>query len=201
MKSQLLSAALAGAALVAFGAPASAQSYGLTANTPGICILNSGQLISQSAVGKAVDARLKQLGAQVNSELTPEKTAIETEDKSLAAALQAATTDASRQALGPRVQALETRIGNFQQKGSLRQAELQATQQKALAQVSDQARPAIKAVAAQKSCALVLDAAVVADANPAMDITAAAVAALDGRIKTLTFERERLDTQAARPAQ
>ena len=30
-------------------------------------------------------------------------------------------------------------------------------------------------------------------ANPAMDITDAVVAALDARIKTLTFDRERLD--------
>ena len=205
MTTKLFSAVALGAvAAFALTAPASAQSggnFGLTGAAPGVCLINSGVLISQSAVGKAVDARLKQLAAAVSSELSPEKTAIENEDKSLTAAAKAATTAAQQQPLQQRAQALGNRVNNYQQKASQREAELRATRDKALSRIGTEAQPVIRQVANTKACGVVLDTQGVLDANASADITAGVVTALNARISTFTFERENLAAQAGRPAQ
>jgi len=53
----------------------------------------------------------------------------------------------------------------------------------------------IRQVYQTQKCSILLDRDSVMLANPAMDITDGVVAALDARIKTLTFDRERLDQQ------
>lgn len=190
-------AALGAAALFALAGSAQAQGYGLSGSAAGVCVLNGNQLVATSAVGKAVDARLKQLQAQVTSELTPEKTSIENDIKALQTAYAAATTAAARQPLQAREQALNTRANTYQQKVSQRQAEMQATTQKALQRISTEANPLIRQVGSQRACGVILDSGSVIDANPAMDITTAAVAALDAKITTFTFNRETVAAQAA----
>jgi len=202
MKSNFLSAvALGAAAALAFDQSASAQSapYGLSGQAAGICVVSSGGLLGGSSVGRAIEARMKQLLASVNSEVSAEQTAVENEKKAIEAAAKTATTAAQQQPLQTRAQALQTRYENLQRKAQLRDAELRQTQAKAIARVGDAARPLIRNVANGKGCGVVLDSNAVADANPAMDLTAAVVAQLNSSMPSITFERERLDTQAGAP--
>lgn len=199
MISKLLSATACGAILLASSTAAVAQtaptapavSHG--APITGMCVFSSQRAVGTSAVGKAVDARLKTIIAQVNAELTGERTALDNEAKALDA--KKATLDQG--ALEQKAAALQVKANAWQRKGQLRQKEVEATEQKALSRVYQELDPAIKQVYQQRTCGVLVDRESVLLANPSMDITDAVVVALDARIKTLTFDRERLDQPAA----
>ena len=195
MTSKFLSAAASGVVAIAMSTSAMAQtapaapaiSHG--APITGVCIFSSQRAVGSSAVGKAVDARLKTIIAQVNAELTGERTALDNEAKALEA--KKATLDQG--ALEQQAAGLQVKANAWQRKGQLRQKEVEATEQKALSRVYQELDPAIKQVYQQRTCGMLVDRESVLLANPAMDITDAVVVALNARIKTLTFDRERLD--------
>ena len=172
-------------------APAAAAAPAIThgAAIPGVCIFSSQRAVAASQVGGAVDARLKIIISQVNAELTSERTAIDNEAKALDA--KKATT--AQDALEQQAAALQVKANAWQRKGQLRQKEVEATEQKALQRVYQELDPAIKQVYQQRTCGMLVDRESVLLANPAMDITDTVVTALNARIKTLTFDRERLD--------
>jgi hypothetical protein len=91
------------------------------------------------------------------------------------------------------------RANAWQRKGQLRQREVEATEQKQLARVYQELDPAIRQAYQAKTCSILIERESVLLGNPAMDITDAVVAAVDARIKTLTFDRERLDQAAPGP--
>ena len=93
--------------------------------------------------------------------------------------------------------ALQVKANAWQRKGQLRQREVEATEQKALARVYQELDTPIKQVYQAQKCGMLIDRESVMLANPSMDITDAVVTALDARIKTLTFDRERLDQAPA----
>jgi len=198
MTSKFLSAAASGVVAIAMSTSAMAQtapaapaiSHG--APIAGVCIFSSQRAVGSSAVGKAVDARLKTIIAQVNAELTGERTTLDNEAKALDA--RKATMDQG--ALEQQAAGLQVKANAWQRKGQLRQKEVEATEQKALSRVYQELDPAIKQVYQQRTCGMLVDRESVLLANPAMDITDAVVVALDARIKTLTFDRERLDQPA-----
>ncbi|OYX00774.1 MAG: outer membrane chaperone Skp [Caulobacter vibrioides] len=157
----------------------------------GVCIFSSPRAVGSSLVGKAVDARLKTIIQQVNAELTGERTALDNEAK----ALDAKKTTIAQDALEQQAATLQAKANAWQRKGQLRQKEVEATEQKALSRVYQELNTPIQQVYQAQKCSILLDRESVMLANPAMDITDAVVAALDARIKTLTFDRERLDQQ------
>ena len=199
MTSKFLFAAVSSVAVIAMSTGALAQtapaapaiSHG--APIAGVCIFSSQRAVGSSAVGQAVDARLKTIIQQVNAELTGERTALDNEAKALDA--KKATLDQG--SLEQQAAALQVKANAWQRKGQLRQKEVEATEQKALSRVYQELDPAIKQVYQQRTCGMLVDRESVLLANPAMDITDAVVAALDARIKTLTFDRERLDQPVA----
>jgi len=204
MTSKFLAATVSGLAALATASGAFAQAAppaaapAVTHGAPiaGVCIFSSQRAVATSQVGKAVDARLKTIISQVNAELTAERTSLDNDAKALEA--KKATLDQS--ALEQQAAALQVRANAWQRKGQLRQREVEATEQKQLARVYQELDPAIRQAYQAKSCAILIERESVLLGNPAMDITDAVVAAVDARIKTLTFDRERLD-QAAPGAQ
>ncbi len=203
MTSKFLAATVSGLAALATASGAFAQATPPTAPAAppvthgapiaGVCIFSSQGAVARSQVGKAVDARLKTIISQVNAELTAERTSLETDAKALDA--KRATLDQS--ALEQQAAALQVRGNAFQRKGQLRQREVEATEQKQLARVYQELDPAIRQAYQAKTCSILIERESVLLGNPAMDITDAVVTAVDARIKTLTFDRERLDQAAA----
>jgi Skp family chaperone for outer membrane proteins len=167
----------------------------ITATVPGVCVLSREGLIGASTVGKYVQTRMGQLGNQVNAELSGEQTSLQADAKTLdgkKATLQPAQYQQQGQALQQRATAL-------QEKAQQRDRELQATEQKAVARVLQEASPLVGDVVKQKACGLVLDANSVLAGNPTMDITPVVVQALNGKMTQFEFEREHLDAQAGAP--
>lgn len=181
------SAQTAPAAAAAPAAPAVTHGPAL----PGVCIFSSQGAISGSAVGKAVNTRLGTIIQQVNAELGGERTALENEAK----ALDAKKATIAQDALEQQAATLQAKSNAWQRKGQLRQKEVEATEQKALARVYQELDMPIRQVYQAQKCSMLLERDSVMLANPAMDITPAVITALDARIKTLTFDRERLDQQ------
>ncbi len=173
--------------------PAQPAPIQLTANIPGVCVLNQQGIIGGSTVGAYVIDRLKQLNAVVQSEITTVQTGIQTDAKALDGQKATLTPEVYSQ----RFQALEQREAQLQQTGQLRQREWDATQQKAFGRIMQAASPMIGQIIVQRSCGLVLDGAAVLVANPAMDLTPAVIAQLNGVLTQFAFDREHLDPNAA----
>jgi len=181
-------AAAPGGPPLTFGAP-----------IPGMCVYSEGQIFGQSKVGQSVSARMKMLANEVNAELQPEATAIQTEKNTL----QSSASTLDRNTLNQRAQALQTRYEAFEKRASQRNEELKETQAKEIQEMERQLQPVLSQLFQQNRCSILLEReqAGVAAVNPAMDFSSQAVAGLDGRVQTLTFDRVHLDTQpAAQPA-
>lgn len=190
------------AALLLASAPAQAQTppapppVNHGAAITGVCILSLDGAIGSSTVGKYVQTRLQQISQQVQTELTSEQTAIQNEAKTL---------DAQKASLDPNVfeqksASLQVRANALQRKAQLRERELQATQQKALARVGQELEPVIRSSYQQAKCSLLLQRDSVILANPAMDITPSVITGLNAKITQFAFDRERLDQAPAAPA-
>jgi len=183
-------AAVAGAALPA--AAQQAQPLGGPV-IPGVCLLSREAVFANAAAGKAASARLQELAAVAQTE-------IETERQPLEAQLRALETQPDNAARRQRAETLAGQWQALQQKAAHASQEVEATRVKAMERIANEAQPAIAQVYAAKSCGLLLDRNSALGGNFANDLTAEVVRALDGRLSTITFERERLPetAQAAR---
>lgn len=162
-----------------------------------VCILSRDQVLGASTVGKHIETRLQQINAQVEAELKGEATAINNEVKTLET--QRATMD--QNALEKRGADLQVRANAFERKRQLRARELGETQQKALSRFEQEMAPIIMTVYQQKQCSALFDRSAVVIANPAMDVTPQVITALNAKITTFAFDRERLDAaQTGAPA-
>ena len=160
---------------------------------PGLCILSVNQAISTSTVGQYVRTRLDQIVAQVKAELSPEDTTINNDVRTLESSR--ATLDAAT--YQTRGAALSTRINTLRQKADLRQREVKATEDKALNRIAQELEPIAQQLYQQKRCSALLDKGSVMIANNDMDLTSAAVVALDAKIQQFAIERERINPAAA----
>ena len=167
---------------------------------PGLCVVSVENAIGASNVGKYVNTRLQQLVAQVNAELSAERTSLDNDAKALEG--QRSTLD--QNTLEQRAAALQVRANALQRKAQLRDREIQATEQKAFNRIGGEMEPLIRQAYQGKQCAMLVNRNSIILGNPASDITAQVVTALNGKISQFTFDRERLDQQqpaaAAAPA-
>ncbi len=160
---------------------------------PGVCLLSREAVFANAAAGKAASARLQDLAAAAQSE-------IETERQPLEAQLRALETQPDNAARRQRAEALASQWQTLQQKAAHASQEIEATRLKAMERIANEAQPAIAQVYAAKACGLLLDRNSALGGNFANDLTADVVQALDARLSTITFERERLPQATAQAA-
>ena len=197
-----LLAGLAASALIAVAPVASAQTGAAATPAPlvqgppigGYCVFSLNEIISGSKVGQAVVSRLKVLTSQVTAELQPEAESLNTD----ARALEASRATLDQATLQAKQANLQLRAANLQKTEQQRQQEMQSTQQKQFGVVLKQLDPIMRDLYQQRHCSILIDgdSGGVRMINPQMDLSPAAVAALDLRIQTLTFDREHLGTAA-----
>jgi outer membrane protein len=155
---------------------------------PGICVYSQDQTVGASIVGRAVAQRLQQLDQQSNAELNDLATKLQADEKALTAQRATMGDAAFQQAAQPMAQ----REQQLQQLAQIRGREMQLTQQQAVQQVVQNLDPLlVDSFTAHKCSILIERAGVVLSAKP-MDITTDAVARLDAKIQTLTFERAKI---------
>lgn len=163
---------------------------------PGLCYYSFDAVFGASDVGKAVAARLQQIGKEAETELVTEGKALDTDIQAFERGRATMTPDAAEQ----RASQLQIRRNALARKADLRQREMQATRAKAVDRVEQEMTPVVIATYQARNCS-VLIASGLALGNPQMDITGQVVQGLNTKIKTFTFNRERLDQPApAAPA-
>lgn len=166
---------------------------------PGVCLLSREAIFANAAVGKAASARLAELTRAAQTEIDGQRPALETEARALEGQPDNTANRQRREALGARWQALQTQAAHSSR-------EIDATRAKALERIATEAQPVIAQVYGSKNCGLLFDRGAALGGNFANDLTPDVVRALDARIQTITFERERLPqqqpaVQAQAPAQ
>lgn len=158
---------------------------------PGVCVYFNQRMLAQSTVGQAVQARMEQLAGEVQGELTPYGTAIQTEIQTLQAGGQAADPDGSRRT------AVQQRIQEAQLLEQTRQEELRYTLSEQRRLISVAVEPILVAVYQERGCGILLDRESVFIVNPAMDITDTVIQRLNTALPSLSFNRLPIPAQAA----
>ncbi len=180
---RLLLTAVAG--MVAFSAQAAVAQSQLTnpgPALPGVCVYHNERMLAQSSAGQSLNQGMQRLVQEVQGELEPYGTAIQSE----AQAIQALSEDQR----GPRVQALQQRIQEAQQLEQTRDVELRYTRAQQINVIAQAVDPIIVAVYQERGCGLLLDRESVYVMNPAMDITDTVIERLNGQLPSLSFSRQ-----------
>jgi outer membrane protein len=156
---------------------------------PGVCVYFNQRLLAQSTVGQGVQARMEQLATEVQGELAPYATNIQSEITRLQNG-GAAVTDADRQAL-------QARIQEAQQLEQTREGELRYTLGEQRRLISVAVEPILVALYQERGCGILIDRESVFIMNPAMDITDTAIERLNAQLPSLSFNRLPVPAQAA----
>jgi Skp family chaperone for outer membrane proteins len=138
-----------------------------------------------SLVASAAEARMEQLSQEVQGELTPYGTAIQTEIQTLQQS-GAGLPEAERNS---RSQALQQRIQEAQQLEQTRDNELRYTLSEQRRLISVAVEPILVAIYQERGCGLLLSREGVFMMNPAMDVTDLAIQRLNTALPTLSFNR------------
>ncbi|ESQ75409.1 OmpH family outer membrane protein [Asticcacaulis sp. AC402] len=188
---------------------------------PGQCVLDTGRALATSKMGLAATARLTQLNAQVQAELTGENDVLEAEGKQLQDTQKTSSaTDAGKKTWEGKAQAWAQKGEALQRKAQIRESEMRATQQIAMQTVMEKMIPQINSVVTQNKCSMVVQADGLLQyqatgpnnqpisftyVNPSMDITSAVVQKMDAsgeqlpQINRYNLEQQQ-QAQAARSA-
>jgi outer membrane protein len=158
---------------------------------PGVCVYFNQRLLATSTAGQAVQARMEQLATEVQGELAPYATSIQSEITTLQQGGQAADPDGSRRS------ALQARITEAQTLEQTRQDELRYTLSEQRRLISAQVEPILVAVYQERGCGILIDRESVFILNPAMDVTDLVIQRLNTALPTLSFNRLPVPAQAA----
>ncbi|MGA0546392.1 OmpH family outer membrane protein [Brevundimonas sp. VNH65] len=191
MKSLLLGVA---AATLLIAPAASAQNTPAITHgqpIPGLCVIFNQQVLAQSAAGQAVAARMQQLATEVEGELQPYATTIQSE----AQALQAGASTIPADQLQQRRTALQQRAQEAQQLEQTRTNELRYTLARQREAIAAAVEPIMVAVYQERGCSVLLERENAYIVNPAMDVTATVIERLNTQLPTLTFNRMAVPVQ------
>ncbi|MBU1347414.1 MAG: OmpH family outer membrane protein [Alphaproteobacteria bacterium] len=158
---------------------------------PGVCVYFNQRLLAQSTVGQAVQTRMAQLATEVQGELAPYASTIQTEITALQQGGQAADPDGARRT------AVQQRIQEAQTLEQTREEELRYTLSEQRRLISAAVEPILVAVYQEQGCGILIDRESVFIVNPAMDITDTAIQRLNTALPTLSFNRLTVPVQAA----
>ncbi len=160
-------------------------------NIPGVCVYFNQQLLATSTAGRAVQARMEQLATEVQGELAPYATSIQSEITTLQQGGAAADPDGARRT------ALQARITEAQTLEQTRQDELRYTLSEQRRLISAQVEPILVADYQERGCGILIDRESVFILNPAMDVTDVVIQRLNTSLPTLSFNRMPIPAQAA----
>lgn len=186
----ILAAALAGTLMLPLTAVSAQNSFGDN-SVPGVCMLSRSEVLSNSKVGKAATARLKQLASQANNQLQTERKPLDSDIQKFqkeAKSLSQTKRESEQKALQQRMQA-------FQNKARELDARIRVTRSKAMQQIAVQLDPLVVGSYKQHGCGILLDRDDVLGGNPKNDLTADVIQSLDKKMPSITFNLAPLPKQ------
>jgi len=197
----IVSAAAIAVAALAVTSDAMAQRRGQSS----IVVIDSQRVLTESAIGRDMQAKLQQVRTQINGEaqaLVPERQSIEQEAQRLQGTLRNQSAEqirnnAQAQALGQRQQQLQQRAAGLQ-------GDLQCSELLAIREINRLVQPVVRSVMQSRGAGIVLDASNVTEFAPENDITATVIQQLDANQATRTVNVSRQPVSACQtqaPAQ
>ncbi len=161
-------------------------------SVPGVCMLSRGAVLSNAKVGKAADARLKQLAEQARTQLENQRKPL---DQSIQQFQQNAKSmsDSQRES---QQKSLQQRMQSFQKQAQELDARIRLTRNQATQRIAQTLDPLVADIYKRHSCGILLDRDTVLGGNPQNDLTAEAVKALDGKMSTISFNLAPLPKQS-----
>ncbi|HVY35555.1 MAG TPA: OmpH family outer membrane protein [Caulobacteraceae bacterium] len=164
-------------------APAAANVPAYGPPITGVCIFTREVALGTSQAGVSVIQQLQQLSKGIESNLAPEREAIDKADKTLAAE-KAKLSSAKFQ---ERAAALQQRAQTFAQTVQTRNAQIGQSRDKAMAQIGEALTPIVVSKISEHHCSLVLESrGIIYGANPAMDLTPEVIQQLNTALPTVT---------------
>lgn len=183
--------AFASALAAAGGAAAQTPTQNITHGAPiaGVCAFDNEELLARSTAGQSVQTGMQRLLQEVQGELAPYATTIQTEYQQLQQGGQAADADGSRR------RALQARAEEAQELEQTRKNELQYTQGVQLQTIGQAVEPIVVALYQERGCSLLLNRSSVYSLNPAMDITQDVIQRLNSALPSVSFNRLTIPVQ------
>lgn len=188
------------AAAVALTPDASAQRRGN--QTSSVIVVNFNRVVSDSAMGRDMAAKLGQVRSQIQTEaqsLAPEAQSIEQERSSLATATRNMSADQIRNNsnLNSRVEAFNTRAEQFQRRQQGLQGDYQCSEALAALELRNALQPIVRGVMQSRGASVVIDSGTTQSFDPAVDVTDTVLQQLDAANRTSTAARRAISECAA----
>lgn len=166
-----------------------------------IITFDQARLMRESTGGKDIGLKLQAIGNSMKTELEAEGRALDTEGKSL----EARTANLTREALAAdtslrtQLEAFGRKRSAFQQKGQIRQAELQQTEQVAWNEFFTALQPIIIETAKEQSALTVIERSTIAYSDPSLDVTDTLISKMNAIKPSFTVTRARVQLPEGAP--
>jgi len=163
-----------------------------------IVTFDQARVMRDTTGGKDISQKVLAIGNSMKTELETEGRAIETEGKSL----EARTANLTREAIAAdaslrgQVESFARKRAVFQQKGQIRQAELQQTEQAAWAEFFKSLQVIVQEVANERGAQIVLERSATVYAAPTLDTTDLIISKMNARSPSFTVTRARIQAPA-----
>ncbi|MGH7023565.1 MAG: OmpH family outer membrane protein [Caulobacteraceae bacterium] len=176
-----LLAALIVVGLASLACPAPAQTFGPPIQ--GVCVFDRRAALDRSQAGVSANQQIAQFAQGIRAELGAQRAAIVADDRALAARKGATPAAQYQEAVAQ----LRQRYQALDQTAKTRDAQLRRTSDAAAELIGKAMGPALDVVLTEHRCALVVERADLYGANPAMDITAPVIQAINARLPLISL--------------
>lgn len=162
-----------------------------------VMVIDQRKILRESMAGKDIANKLKSIGDQINNELKPTATSLESEGKSLQSRLNGKTEQqvAADTALVNSLNSYQRKANDFARKRQIAAAELELTQRKALADFAKALEPVILEAVREKGASVVFDRSQTSYVDPNFDSTSLVISKMNNRTKTISVVRQKVPTQ------
>jgi outer membrane protein len=159
------------------------------------------KILRESKAGKDMATKLNNIETQMNNELTPERTSLQTEGKTLDGKLQGKSREQvnADAALVSELNAYQAKANAFAAKAQKASQEFSLTERVALATFNKALEPVLLQVIQEKNAQLVVSKSSVVYSADSIDATALVIQKLDAASPTLTVTRQKIPDQPANP--
>lgn len=162
-----------------------------------IVTIDEGRILRDSKAGKHIQTQLKSIETQIQGELKPTRTALESEARALEAKSKGKTPEQLNTDTDfvSKYVAYQNNARNYAQKQKIVANEFAMTERKALLDFNKALEPALKTVVANKKADIVLARSQVVYSGPTVDVSSLVISQLDSKTPTIAVSRQRLPTK------
>ncbi|GAM99392.1 outer membrane protein H precursor [alpha proteobacterium U9-1i] len=167
-----------------------------------VIVIDYQRIIESSNVGRDMTTKLNQIRQQIAAEIGPEAQAIQTEQQSIAQAVQGQSQEQVRRntALNSRLEQFEARLNAFRTRQQGLSRDMDYTQQMTINSFNTQITPIVRQVMEARGAGIVLDASAVNLMQPAVNATDDVVQRLNQSIQTIEVTRQSAPAPQQPPA-